>query len=89
MNILQFSAVVSKNVHILLISKADIIVDFVHFAKGLHLSFHLEISHTYNFSWEQNWNSFQGKATLQKKCTFAIQIFVLFRFFLNIIIFHY
>lgn len=50
MNILQFSVVVSKNVHILLISKADIIVDFVHFAKGLHLSFHLEISHTYNSS---------------------------------------
>lgn len=52
MNIFQFSVVVSKNAHVLLISKADIIVDFVHFAKSLHLSFHLEISHTYNSSWE-------------------------------------
>lgn len=62
-NIFQSSVVASKNADVLLISKADIIVDFVHFANTLHLSLQLKFSHKYHPCWEYNWNSFGEKAT--------------------------
>lgn len=44
------SVVVSKKANMLLISKADIITDFIHFTEILNLNFPLNTSHTYNLT---------------------------------------